>query len=287
MNNIFDTHCHLADVKYNEQTKSTEEVIQEAKKAGVKCILNTGQDMPTNQLLLRQLNDFPNLFGALGLHPNSNEDLKEENLKWIEQQLLTNKRIIAIGEIGLDYYRTFTDIDKQKYWFTRQLELAKKIGTIRKCDLPVLLHIRGEEDEKNFLNAFNDAYEIVKEVEIKKGILHCFTGNWEMAQKFINLGFYVSFAGNITYKNAKWKDKWEKALEKIPLEKIVIETDAPYLTPEPLRGKQTHNYPQNIIYTLKKVAEIRRIEIEEAAEKIYSNTLKFFGFSQNNFKAQN
>src|SRR6266480_3836684 len=100
---IFDTHCHLADQKYQEQSKNTKEIILEAEKAGVKCILNVGQDMPTNQLLLKQLKDFSNLFGALGLHPNSEEDLKEENLKWIEQQL-TNKRIIAIGEIGLDYH---------------------------------------------------------------------------------------------------------------------------------------------------------------------------------------
>ena len=110
---IFDTHCHLADQKYQEQNQNIEEIIQEAEQAGVKYILNTGQDMPTNQLLLKQLKDFPNLFGSLGLHPNSEEDLKEENLKWIEQQL-TNQRIIAIGEIGLDYYRTFTEIEKQK-----------------------------------------------------------------------------------------------------------------------------------------------------------------------------
>ena len=197
---VFDTHCHLADQKYQEQNKNTEEIIQEAEKVGVKYILNTGQDMPTNQLLLKQLKDFPNLFGSLGLHPNSEEDLKEENLKWIEQQL-TNQRIIAIGEIGLDYYRTFTEIEKQKKWFKKQLELAKKY------DLPVLLHIRNNEDENKFLDAFTEAYKIVKETGIKRGVLHCFTGSWEVAEKFLNLGFYVSFAGNITYKNAKWKEK--------------------------------------------------------------------------------
>lgn len=265
---IFDTHCHLADKKYREQSKNAKEIIQAAEKVGVKYILNTGQDMPTNRLLLQQLNDFPNnLFGALGLHPNSNDDLTEENLKWIEQQL-TNKRIIAIGEIGLDYYRTFTEIEKQKYWFRKQLELAKKY------DLPVLLHIRGEEDESKFMEAFIDAYEIVKEAGIKKGILHCFTGNWEIAQKFIDLGFYVSFAGNITYKNAKWKDKWGEVLEKMPLEKIVVETDAPYLSPEPYRGGV--NYPQNIIYTLKKVAETKKISIEEAGGRVCFNTLRLF-----------
>ena len=140
--------------------------------------------------------------------------------------------------------------------------------------MPVLLHIR---DEKNEAVTFNEAYEIVKKAGIKKGILHCFTGNWEVAQKFINLGFCISFAGNITYQNAKWQERWKEVIEKIPLEKMVIETDAPYLSPEPYRGKI--NYPQNIIYTLKKIAEIKNKETDEVAEIIYSNTLNLFGVS--------
>jgi TatD DNase family protein len=265
---IFDTHCHLADQKYSEQSRSSKEIIQAAEKVGVKYILNTGQDMPTNRLLLIQLKEFFNLYGALGLHPTSKEDLKEENLNWIKQQLLINKKIIAIGEIGLDYYweKDTHQQENQKEWFRKQLKLA------RQYNLPVLLHIRGEEEENKFIAAFNDAYEIVKTAEIKKGVLHCFTGNWEIAQKFIDLGFYVSFAGNITYKNAKWKDKWRKVIEKVPLEKMVIETDAPYLSPEPYRGKI--NYPQNIIYTLKKIAEIKKIDLEIISKIIYQNTLK-------------
>ncbi|RHZ36355.1 TatD family hydrolase [endosymbiont GvMRE of Glomus versiforme] len=278
---IFDTHCHLADKEY--QNYNVSKIISEAEKAGVKYILNTGQDMLTNKLLLVQLKEFSNLFGALGLHPNSKEDLKEENFQWIEKQL-TNKKIIAIGEIGLDYYRAFTPQETQKYWFKKQLELAKKYN------LPVLLHIRGEETKKDeedkdkFIEAFNDAYEIVKEVGIEKGILHCFTGTWEIAQKFIDLGFYISFAGNITYKNAKWREKWREVIEKIPLEKMVVETDAPYLSPEPLRGKI--NYPQNIIHTLKKLAEIKKMELEEVAEKIYSNTCEFFDPLGKNFSSK-
>jgi len=268
---IFDTHCHLADKEYQKQSQSAKEIIQQAEKVGVKYILNTGQDMLTNQLLLEQLRDFPNLFGALGLHPNSKEDLREENLSWIEKQL-TNKKIIAIGEIGLDYYweKNLDQQKNQKDWFKKQLELAKKYN------LPALLHIRGEADNK-FANAFTDAYEIVKEVGIKKGILHCFTGNWEIAQKFIDLGFYISFAGNITYKNAKWKEKWGEVIEKVPLEKIVVETDAPYLSPEPCRGQI--NYPQNIVYTLEKIADIKKIDSKEVAKIIYLNTLRLFGIN--------
>jgi len=255
---IFDTHCHLADKEYSQQSQSIKEIIQQAEKVGVKHILNVGYDKESNQRVIEQLEQFPNLYGALGLHPNSNEDLSEENLQWIENQLI-NKRIIAIGEIGLDYYRTFTEIEKQKHWFKKQLELA------RKCNLPVLLHIR---------EAFDDAYEIVKETGNTKGILHCFTGTWETAQKFIDLGFYISFAGNITYKNAKWQERWGKVIEKVPLERIVIETDAPYLSPE--QKKKKINYPQNIIYTLKKIAEIKKVNMEEAEETIYFNTLKLF-----------
>lgn len=264
---IFDTHCHLADKEYQKQNRSTNEIIQEAGKAGVKNILNMGQDTPTNHLLIKQLAEFPNLFGALGLHPNSNEDLTEENLQWIEIQL-TNKQIIAIGEIGLDYYREFTPKKTQKYWFEKQLELAKKYN------LPVCLHIRGEEDEYKFADAFNDAYEVMKENGINKGVLHCFTGNWEIAKRFIDLGFYISFAGNITYKKGKWIERWKEVIEKIPLERIVVETDAPYLSPEPLRGKT--NYPQNIVYTLEKLAEIKKMDVKELSEKVYLNTLWLF-----------
>ncbi|CAG8835951.1 30888_t:CDS:2, partial [Racocetra persica] len=154
MNNlsIFDTHCHLADKEYQQQSRTIREIIQAAAAVGVKCILNVGYDKSSNQKIIEQSKEFANLYGALGLHPNSNEDLTEENLK-----------------------------------------LAKKYN------LPVLLHIR---------EAFADAYEMVKESGIKKGMLHCFTGNWEIAEKFINLGFYVSFAGNITYKTAKWQTRW-------------------------------------------------------------------------------
>jgi len=261
---IFDTHCHLADKKYHEQTQSTREIIQQAKKNGVEYILNVGYDKESNQKVIEQLEQFSSLYGALGLHPNSNKDLTAENLQWIEKQLINNKRILALGEIGLDYYRPFTEKEKQKKWFKEQLELAKKYN------LPVLLHIR---------EAFADAYEIVKEAGIKKGILHCFTGDWEIAKKFINLGeFYISFAGNITYEKGKWQERWQKVIEKIPLEKIVIETDAPYLSPVPLRGQI--NYPQNIVYTLKKLAEIKKMKVEEVADKIYVNTLQLFKFSK-------
>ncbi|WNE40967.1 MAG: putative metal-dependent hydrolase YjjV [Mycoplasmataceae bacterium] len=240
-------------------------IIEDAKEVGVERILNMGQDFPTNHLLIKQLDEFPSLYGALGLHPNSNEDLNEENFQWIEKQL-SNKKIIAIGEIGLDYYQTFTDFVKQKYWFKKQLELAKKY------DLPVCLHIRSEEGKNN---AFNDSYELIRELGIKKGVLHCFSGNQEIAKKFIDLGFYISFAGNITYKNAKWQERWGEVIEKIPLERIVIETDSPYLPPEPLRGQI--NYPCNIIHTLKKIAEIKKISVKIIGEKIYFNSLCLFG----------
>ncbi|CAG8454150.1 17323_t:CDS:2 [Cetraspora pellucida] len=206
MNNlsIFDTHCHLADKEYQQQSRTIREIIQAAATVGVKCILNVGYDKSSNQKIIEQLKEFANL----------------------------------------------------------QLKLAKKYN------LPVLLHIR---------EAFADAYEMVKESGIKKGILHCFTGNWEIAEKFINLGFYVSFAGNITYKTAKWQERWKEVIEKIPLERIVVETDAPYLTPEPFRGQI--NYPQHIIHTLTKIAEIKKMDIKVVAEKIYLNTLRVLGIN--------
>lgn len=262
---IFDTHCHLADKKYEGQ--DIKEIIKEAKNVGVKYILNVGYDKESNKKLIEHLKEFSNLFAALGLHPNdAKNDLVEENLKWIESQL-NNKKVIAIGEIGLDYYYDSADNENvtiQKIWFKKQLTLAKKYN------LPVLLHIRNKIGTQD---AFNDAYQILKQAKVTKGVLHCFTGTWEIAQKFMNLGeFYISFAGNINYVNKQWKERWQELIEKMPLDRIVVETDAPYLSPIPWQKEK--NYPKNIIYTLKKIAEVKKTEVSKIQKAAYHNTFR-------------
>jgi TatD DNase family protein len=251
---IFDTHCHLSDEKY--QNLEIEEIINETIKLGIK-ILNVGYDKLSNEKVVKQLEKYPNLLGALGLHPNSNGDLNESNLLWIETNL-HKSGIKAIGEIGLDYYHSFTEINKQKKWFKKQLELAKK------HDLPVLIHVR---------DAFDDVWNIIKEVGNNKGIIHCFTGDIEFAKKFISLGFYISFSANITYPSSNRENKIKNVLSGIPLERILIETDYPYLSPQNRRGEV--NYPKNIVETLKKIILLRDEEDENfVTSTIYENSLR-------------
>jgi len=249
---IFDTHCHLTEY----EDLKIEEIINKAKEVGVKYILNIGYDLETNKKVIKQSQEFTGLLIALGLHPDCDYALNEENLIWIERHL-NNKKVIALGEIGLEYYDSKTDIKKQKYWFARQLTLAKFYN------MPVLLHIRDESQQ-----AYKDAYKIIKEIGVERGILHAYTGDWEMAKKFLALGFYISFAGNIIDEvgKGKWEERWKEVIEKIPLERLLIETDAPYISP----------YPHHIIYTIKKIAEIKNISIEEINKITYLNALNLF-----------
>lgn len=254
---FFDTHCHVFSSNYSLEEMN--KIFDNLKINNLIYLLNVGYDFKTNKEIIDQLSFYrPFLFGALGIHPNSNEDLNTRNLKWIEKNIF-NRRIIALGEIGLDYYRSFTKKEKQKKWLLKQIELAIKY------DLPVSFHVR---------DAFPDFFNILKKCKLKKAIIHCFTGNWEIAKKFIEMSndFYISFSGNITYKN--WKNEIEKVIKMIPLNKILLETDSPYLSPFPFRGKK--NSPKNIVINLAKISEIRKININLLSYIIMKNTLKIF-----------
>ena len=157
---LFDTHCHLADQDYHQD--SLKKIISQARDNQTKFILNVGYDELTNHKLVEQIKDDDYLFGALGIHPNNARELTNESLNWIEQQIKTNPKIVSIGEIGLDYYREYSSREEQFFCFKSQLQLAKKY------QLPVLLHLR---------DSFDDAYNILKELEVNQGILHCFTGD--------------------------------------------------------------------------------------------------------------
>ncbi|WNE41363.1 MAG: putative metal-dependent hydrolase YcfH [Mycoplasmataceae bacterium] len=250
---FFDTHCHLSSEDYDDFQVNS--IIDDAKKNNVKHIINVGYDMFTNnRLILQSKNNEDFLFSAIGIHPNSDDDLNEDNLVWIEDKIV-NEKIFAIGEIGLDYYRNKTPIEKQKFFFEKQLILAKKYN------LPVLIHVR---------DAFEDTYEIIKSVGISKGVIHCFTGDLSVAKKFLDLGFYISFSGIITFPKS---EKIHEVISYIPIDKILVETDSPYLSPNPFRGAKNH--PWNVKYNIEKIALIRGFSFEKMSEIIFFNTLKF------------
>lgn len=255
---FFDTHCHLSSEDYDDFQVNS--IINESKKNQVKYIINVGYDMFTNKRLIDQSKENENfLFSAIGIHPNSNEDLNEENLVWMEEKIISEK-IIAIGEIGLDYYRIYTSVDKQNIFFEKQLLLAKKYN------LPVLLHIR---------DAFEDAYKIISNVGIKNGVLHCFTGDYTTARKFLDLGFYISFSGVITFPKS---EVLHEVISMMPIDKILVETDSPYLSPVPVRGIK--NYPWNVKYNIEKIAFIRGFSFENMSEIVFFNTLKFLSLAK-------
>lgn len=244
---MIDTHCHLEDYE------DVETVIN---KMGNNKIIVSGTNDESNLKVIELCNKYKNVFGTLGIHPEEIEKITDNSFSIIENNI-EHKKIVGIGEIGLDYYWNKENKEKQKELFIKQLEIAKKY------DKAVIVHTR---------DAINDSYEILK--EYGKGLridIHCFAGSVEMANKFIGLGAVLGIGGVLTFKNAK---KIQEVVEKIDLKHFVLETDSPYLTPEPFRGKR--NEPYNIYFVAKKIAEIKGISIEEVFTTTTSTAIRQF-----------
>ena len=233
---IIDTHCHLEKQYYD----NIDEVISKMKN---NIIITSGVDYKTNQETLEMCEKYDNVFGTLGYHPEEIKDFSLDSLKFLEDNI-NNPKIVAIGEIGLDYYYGKDDIEKQKEVFIVQLRLAAKYNK------PVVVHSR---------DAIKDTYDILKE-ELKgnKCILHCYSSSLEMAKEFQKLGIKFGIGGVITFKNNK---VLREVVEGLTLDNFILETDSPYLTPEPYRGHK--NEPYNVNYVAKKIAELKNISVEE------------------------
>ncbi len=257
-NLIFDTHIHLFDERYQQSHLPDWRVlVNNAMKTGVGYFLNVGITIETSKKAIVQAEDYANIWVAVGVHPTYINQLnKETQADFV--QLLSHSKVIAIGEIGLDYHHQFTSKKDQQKGLHLQLQLAVQYK------LPVLLHIR---------NAYDDAYMIVSQYPVT-GIVHCFSGTLNDAQKFIQLGFLISFSGTITFQNAK---QLQAIAQQIPLEKIVVETDAPYLTPHPNRGQI--NLPEYINLTIEKIANIHKVNIKTTKQIITNQTLKILNLS--------
>ncbi len=245
---FFDSHAHYDDAAYDNDRA---ELIDMMKKNGVDKIINVGSDMRSSirSIELAQKYDF--IYAAVGIHPHNIQDMTEENIKLL-QKYCNCYKVVAVGEIGLDYHYENIDRDAQKYWFKRQLDICAQTGR------PVIIHSR---------NAAADSFEILKNSGVHKGVIHAFSGSPEMAKQYISLGFYIGVGGVSTYKNAK---KLVETIKQIPLEKILIETDAPYLTPEPYRGQR--NNSQNLRLIVERIGEIKQIPPEFVANISYENT---------------
>ena len=247
----FETHAHYDDKKFDEDRN---DILNSLKENNIEYVVNVGADMKSSydSIKLSQKYDF--IYASVGVHPHEARNMKEEDYKILEQWLQYDK-VVALGEIGLDYYYDFSPREVQREVFKKQLKICENITK------PVIIHSR---------DANQEVFDIIKESKVRKGVIHAFSGSLEMALEYIKLGFFIGVGGVLTFKNA---NKLVNVVENIPLEHILIETDSPYLSPVPVRG--TRNNSQNLKYIVEKISEIKHIE-KENVEKITLETAKMF-----------
>lgn len=246
---FIDTHCHIVSEYYDD----IDEVIKNVIDNGVLKIIINGYNMQSNREVLELVKKYDIVYGALGIQPEELYDYNDDSLKFIEEHI-NDEKIIAVGEIGLDYHYD-TDKELQKELFKRQLEIAYKYNK------PVIIHSR---------DCIQETYNILKESKVK-GTMHCYSGSKEMALEFIKIGFLIGIGGVSTFKNAK---NIVDVIKYIPLEYIILETDSPYLTPEPYRGKR--NEPMYIPIVAKRVADIKGLGIKEIERTTTDNARRLF-----------
>ena len=250
---LFDSHAHYNDEKFQEDR---EKVLSQIYKSGVTKIVNAGYNLESSRQAIEIANKHEFIYATVGISPNDIEDYKEEHLKEITK-FAQSKKVVAIGEIGLDFYWNKENKDLQKEVFISQIEIANKLN------LPIIIHTR---------EAIYDTLEILKNNNCnKKGVFHCCPFNVDLVREGLKLGFYISFAGPVTFKNSK---NASEIINMVPLDKMLIETDSPYLSPEPLRGKR--NDSRNVKYIVKKIADVKQIDTEEVAKITYENAKRIF-----------
>lgn len=251
---FFDSHAHLDDDKYSDDR---EEIISLLESQGTSLVMNVASDMVTSHQSIELAEKYPFIYASVGVHPCSTGEMTEADIE-ILKELSKHEKVKAIGEIGLDYYWDNPDREIQKKWFRSQMQLAMEL------DMPFIIHDR---------DAHEDCINILKEFNIKKtgGVMHCFSGSAEMARQIISMGMMIALGGAITFKNAA---KTVKVAQEIPLEHIIIETDSPYITPEPFRGKR--NTPGYVKFVAQKIAEIKGIDVDAVAKITMSNTKRLY-----------
>ena len=253
-NKFIDSHAHLDDKRFDTDR---DELINSLSDNGIEAVLNPGADLKSSKNALFLAEKYPFIYAAVGCHPHDTKYMNDDTMNKFKEMAKSNK-VIAIGEIGLDYYYDNSDRDTQKKWFREQIRLAKEL------DLPYIVHDR---------DAHEDILNIMKEEHYDgaRGILHCYSGSVELSREFIKLGFYISLAGPVTFAKARVS---KLVAKEIPFDKLLIETDSPYLTPEPFRGKR--NEPKYVRYVAEEIAKIRNVSIDEVAEKTKKNFKTLF-----------
>lgn len=252
---LFDSHAHIDDNRFDTDR---DETIQRAVQNGVKGIINIGADMASSARSVELASRYEEIYAAVGIHPHDAKDAIDSDYEMMAQWIAREPKVVAIGEIGLDYYYDWSPRDVQQAVFIRQIDLARQLTK------PIIIHDR---------DAHGDLLAIVKkEAQGMTGVFHCFSGSLEMAQEVIRLGFYVSIAGPVTFdKSVKLKE----IAAAVPLDRLLVETDSPYLTPSPYRGRR--NEPAHVRFVAEEIARLRNLPLEAVAEATTANMRQLFG----------
>jgi len=255
---LVDTHSHICDDRFNSDRK---ELIENLENNGIKFIVEIGCDYESSKEALELSYKHKNIFSVIGVHPHDVKDMNESLFEKLES-LAGFDRCVGIGEIGLDYFRNLSPKDLQEKWFRRQLELAKKMNK------PIVLHIR---------DAYKESFEILKDYYPfpDGGVFHCFSSDYSSAKKAIEMGFKIGIGGTLTYKK---NEQLREVVKRIPVESIVTETDCPYLSPEPLRGKR--NEPSYVKYVVELIANLKNTDIKKISDKLFGNALELYKTSE-------
>jgi len=248
---LTDTHCHLY---YEELNKDLRAVLNRAYEQEVTRFICVGTNIQDSKKSLSITENHDNIFASAGVHPHDAKDVSESFINDI-YELMENENMIAIGEIGLDYFRNISEPETQKNVFRSQMKIAQDL------DKPVIIHNRDSD---------KDLIKIIREFPEVRGVAHCFSSNIEMAKAFLDTGYYISFSGNLTFKNSHLPE----VAKEIPLDKVLVETDSPYLSPEPHRGKS--NEPGRTRFVAEKLARIFNLSFESMAKKTNNNSSEIF-----------
>lgn len=249
---FFNTHTHLNSEQLYEKR---DEYIKNAMDNGVSHLVVAGYDLDSSKKAVSIAHEYPFIYATVGISPNDCKNTTDDDLSEIEE-LLKDPKVVALGEIGLDYYWDEVPRDKQRDVFLKQIQIAKQLNK------PIVIHSR---------DAYEDTYDILKEAQ-HYGIMHCYSGSLEMARRYIEIGFEISLAGPVTFKNAKVP---KSVAQNIDINHLMIETDCPYLTPHPFRGKQ--NEPANVVYIASEIANLKDMNIDDVGRITSFNAKKMFG----------
>lgn len=251
---IFDSHAHYDDEAFNEDR---EEILSSLPENGISPVVNVGASLRGVRATCELAERYPHIYGAVGVHPDEVGELTEEHMDWLKG-LTSREKIVAIGEIGLDYYWDKEPREVQKKWFVRQLQLAKEVK------LPVIIHSR---------EAARDTFDIMKaeHAGTTGGVIHCYSGSREMARDYLEMGYYIGIGGVVTFKNAR---VMKEVAEYVPLDRILVETDCPYLAPTPHRGKR--NSSLFLPYVIEEIARIKGIDAETVEQTTWENAMRMY-----------